>query len=156
MQRRPTRPLEPAEAKERALRLLARREHGQRELKQKLTARGASPELAEATVEQLTERGFQSDERYAERLVTHRAQQGYGPNWIRAELGQAGVSRDEAARVLDELDIDWTERARDLLARKGLADAADAATRLKAGRTLAQRGFTGEHARAAQRAPDED
>lgn len=156
MQRRPTKPLEPGEAREKALGLLARREHGQRELKQKLTARGASRELAEATVELMAERGYQSDERYAERLVAHRAQQGYGPNWIRAELGQAGVARDEVARVMDELDIDWADRARDLLARKGLADASDAATRLKAGRTLAQRGFSGEHARAAQRAPEED
>lgn len=156
MQRRPTRPLEPAEAKERALRLLARREHGQRELKQKLTARGASAELAEATVAQLAERDYQSDTRYAERLAAHRAQQGYGPNWIRAELVQAGVPRDEAARVLDALDIDWTEQARSLLERKGLADAADAATRLKAGRTLAQRGFSVENARAAQQAPEGD
>jgi regulatory protein len=54
-----------AALRERALGLLARREHGVRELERKLVAKGADRELVRAVIEELASRDLVSDERYA-------------------------------------------------------------------------------------------
>jgi regulatory protein len=54
-----------AALRERALALLARREHGVRELERKLIAKGADRELVRAVIEELASRDLVSDERYA-------------------------------------------------------------------------------------------
>ena len=54
-----------AALRERALGLLARREHGVRELEGKLIAKGTDRELVRAVIEELASRDLVSDERYA-------------------------------------------------------------------------------------------
>lgn len=71
--------------------MLARREHSQLELKQKLKQKAfAEDEIAEA-INTLVEQGYQSDERFAEAFIRVRHQQGKGPIKIAAELRQRGV-----------------------------------------------------------------
>jgi len=86
---------------QRALGLLVRREHSRKELTRKLQARGIENEAAEAAVSKLAEAGWQDDTRFAENLVRIRANTGYGPIHIRAELGTHGLDSDQIAAAMD-------------------------------------------------------
>lgn len=142
---------------QRALGLLVRREHSRKELARKLAARGVEQDAAQAAVEWMTAEGWQSDDRFAEQLVRSRANNGYGPVRIRAELGTHGLDRDAVAAAMDAYDGDWTENARDLVRRRFPRGAEDLAQRRKAADFLARRGFDGDQVRAAVRFdPDED
>lgn len=142
---------------QRALGLLVRREHSRKELARKLAARGVEADAAQAAVERMTAEGWQSDDRFAEQLVRSRANNGYGPVRIRAELGTHGLDRDAVAAAMDAYDGDWTENARDLVRRRFPRGAEDLAQRRKAADFLARRGFDGDQVRAAVRFdPDED
>ena len=143
---------------QRALALLVRREHSRRELARKLTARGVAAEDAAAAVERLAGEGWQDDARFAESLVRNRAHAGYGPAWIRAELGTHGLGAETVSAALAAFEEDWAEVARDLLRRRfGDMAPADAMQRRKALDLLLRRGFAMEQARAAvQGLADED
>lgn len=135
-------------ARSRALGLLARREHSRRELGSKLASRGYEPDEIDAAVADLAGREFQSDARFAESLARRRADAGYGPLRIRAELSSHGLSRGEIEILLSALEVDWRERARHAAGRvapRGGEDARAHAARVA--RHLAQRGFAAEHVR---------
>ncbi|WP_019398749.1 recombination regulator RecX [Pseudoxanthomonas sp. GW2] len=152
--RKPRTPQTPVQ---RALGLLVRREHSRRELARKLTARGVDAEEASAAVERLAGEGWQDDARFAEFLVRSRANAGYGPLYIRAELGTHGLPGEVVAAAMDGFEGDWTELARDLVRRRfGPAGPADLAQRRKAADLLARRGFDGEAIRAATRWDPDD
>lgn len=142
---------------QRALGLLVRREHSRKELTRKLTARGIESEAATAAVEKLTEAGWQDDTRFAENLVRMRANTGYGPIHIRAELGTHGLDSEQIAAAMDTFEGDWTENARDLVRRRfGEAGPQELAQRRKAADLLARRGFDGDSIRRATRFDLED
>lgn len=142
---------------QRALGLLVRREHSRRELARKLTARGVATEDAQAAVDRMTAEGWQDDARFAEQLVRSRANNGYGPLRVRAELGTHGLDREAVAAAMDAYDGDWAENARDLVRRRFPGGLDDPAIRRKAADFLIRRGFSGDQVRAATRFdPDED
>ncbi|GAA4799939.1 recombination regulator RecX [Lysobacter hankyongensis] len=142
---------------QRALGLLVRREHSRKELARKLTSRGVQTEDAQAAVDRMTAEGWQDDARFAEQLVRSRANNGYGPLRIRAELGTHGLDREAVAAAMDSYDGDWGENARDLVRRRFPGGADDPALRRKAADFLIRRGFSGDQVRAAARFdPDED
>ncbi|WNH50095.1 MULTISPECIES: recombination regulator RecX [Stenotrophomonas] len=142
---------------QRALGLLVRREHSRKELTRKLTARGIETEAATAAVEKLTEAGWQDDTRFAENLVRMRANTGYGPLHIRAELGTHGLDSEQIAAAMDTFEGDWTDNARDLVRRRfGEAGPQELAQRRKAADLLARRGFDGDSIRRATRFDPED
>ena len=135
---------------QRALGLLTRREHSRRELQRKLAQRGVPAEDADAVVGKLADAGWQDDARFAESLVRSRAQAGYGPAWIRAELGTHGLREDEVAAALEEAGQDWAELAANLVRRRfGAGGPGDIAQRRKAMDLLLRRGFGFDHALAA-------
>ena len=138
---------------QRALGLLTRREHSRQELTRKLTSRGVESDDAVAVVEKLTKAGWQDDARFAELLVRSRANTGYGPVRIRAELATHAVSVEIIATVLDGFEGDWSGNASDLLRRRQPAAlSGDRATQRKAADFLLRRGFGMEHVWAALRA----
>lgn len=141
---------------QRALGLLVRREHSRKELTRKLTARGVEAEDAQAAVERMTAEGWQDDARFAELLVRSRANNGYGPLRIRAELGMHGLDRDTVAAAMEAYDGDWTENARDLARRRFPGRLDDRAIQRKAADFLLRRGFSGDQVRAAVRLDDDD
>jgi regulatory protein len=142
---------------QRALGLLVRREHSRRELTRKLAARGVEAEEARAAVDRMTAEGWQDDARFAEQLVRSRANNGYGPLRIRAELGTHGLDREAVAAALAAWDGDWDENARDLVRRRFPGGFDDLATRRKAADFLIRRGFSADQVRSATRFdPDED
>jgi regulatory protein len=142
---------------QRALGLLVRREHSRKELARKLAARGVEAGEAAAAVERLAGEGWQDDTRFAAALVRGRAGAGYGPIYIRAELGTHGLGAEAIAAALDGYEGDWIDTARDLVRRRfGPAGPLDLAQRRKAADLLARRGFEGDSIRAATRFDPDD
>ncbi|MBF0254932.1 MAG: regulatory protein RecX [Gammaproteobacteria bacterium] len=127
-----------------AVRLLAAREHSRAELARKLAARFA-PEALAAVLDDLSQRGLQSDQRFAEQYLRMRANRGYGPLAIRHELQQRGISADLVSQVMDALDLDWAEQLRQVHERKfGAELPQDYKESGRRGRFLAQRGFSAD------------
>ncbi|WP_028916182.1 recombination regulator RecX [Pseudoxanthomonas sp. J35] len=152
--RKPRTPQTPVQ---RALGLLVRREHSRKELTRKLAVRGVDAEEAASAVERLAGEGWQDDARFAEFLVRSRANAGYGPLFIRAELGTHALGGEVAAAALDGFEGDWNEIARDLVRRRfGPEGPVDLAQRRKAADLLARRGFDGDTIRAATRWDPDD
>jgi regulatory protein len=141
---------------QRALGLLVRREHSRKELARKLTTRGIQAEDAQAAVDRMTAEGWQDDARFAEQLVRSRANNGYGPLHIRAELGTHGLDREAIALAMDGYDGDWGENARGLVRRRFPGRADDPALRRKAADFLIRRGFSGDQVRAAVQLDDDE
>ena len=138
-----------AEAREAAVRLLARREHSRLELRTKLVGKGWPEDLVESTIAELADEGLQSDDRFAESFARQRAGRSYGPRRIRAELTQRGIDSAGAARAIDALDIDFAELAADFYRRKYGGDEAELSFSERARRSQAmyRRGFEAEHVR---------
>jgi regulatory protein len=143
--------LTPAAARDRALRVLGRREHSAVELRRKLEHRGVDAAIAGAVVEELASAGWQSDARYAETLVRSRIAQGYGPLRIEAELEQAAVPAERIAEAMSAAAPDWRALAAALQQRRFGAVPKKAADWQKQYRYLAGRGFTAEQVHAALR-----
>ncbi len=140
-----------ADVRDQAIRLLARREHAARELRFKLTQRGAAEALADAVIAELAREGLQSDARYAESWVRHRVEQGYGPVRIRAELRERGVADELAGPALADAErtIDWGEQAYRAWARRFSVPPEDMKERARQKRYLERRGFAAGHIRQA-------
>ncbi len=96
--------------RERAIGLLARREHSRHELKQKLLFKGYPISEIEIVLASLTKEGLQSDERYAEAYVRHRVSMGFGPRRITLELHQRGIA-DSLIRQYVSQDEEFWEAA---------------------------------------------
>ena len=135
---------------QRAIGLLTRREHSRLELARKLVVRGVEAADAQAAIDKLAAAGWQDDRRFAESLVRSRAAGGYGPTYIRAELGTHALASDAVAAALESYEGDWAENACDLVRRRQpAAMGGDRDARRKALDFLLRRGFAMEHARAA-------
>jgi regulatory protein len=127
---------------ERAVGLLAQREHSVRELTAKLASRGVAADTARLVVDDLRGRGLQSDERFAEAFVHARVGRGQGPVRIRRELAERGIHDDVADQLLTQPAEYWLERAQAVRARKfGAALPAERRDWNRQARFLAQRGF---------------
>ena len=125
-----------------ALGLLARREHSRRELRQKLDRGGYARDEASDALDRLGEQHYQDDERFAEALIRNRASQGYGPMRLRAELKSHGLSDARIRSLLDAAEIDWGESAAAQLRRRyGAGGSADPAERARRAQFLLRRGF---------------
>ncbi len=139
-------------AYERALALLARREHSRKDLASKLERKGFARDEIRDALQQLIDAGYQSDQRFAEMLVRSRVAHAYGPVRIRAELRSHGLddSLVQAALAAVDEDTDWAALASDLLQRHYGGQAAnDYAERGKRAQFLLRRGFPAEIARQA-------
>jgi regulatory protein len=133
-----------------AVRLLARREHSRAELVRKLGERGAPGDLVEQVLDSLAARCLQSDERYAEALVSSRAGRGQGPVRIRRELAERGVTAATIQDALDGAGQDWFALARDTRRRRFGGDPpAEWNERVRQSRFLEYRGFSSEQIRFA-------
>lgn len=149
----------PITAYDKALGLLARREHSARELKAKLARKGLAADESAVALADLQAKNYQSDTRFGEMLVRTRIAGGYGPRWILAELRQHGVMEDEAQVLLDAAEPDWPVLIRDLLRRRyGNKRALTPAERAKRAAFLLRRGFDAHTVQSITRAagPESD
>lgn len=101
-----------------ALELLTRREHSRRELARKLADRGFDADAAARAVEDMAERGWQDDARFAASLARVRMNAGHGPLRIRAELRTHGIGEEGIEAAIAACEVDWNIQAADLLRRR--------------------------------------
>jgi regulatory protein len=133
-------------ALQKAVELLARREHSQHELRNKLFARGFAEHEIDAALQTLVEKDLQSDERFTEAWISARVQRGHGPYRITAELKQHGVDEHLIDRTMRTMDIDWFDHALNVYRKKyGQSPVSDYQDKAKRSRFLQQRGFSSEH-----------
>src|SRR5574340_1005939 len=131
---------EPGELRERALRLLARREHSRFELARKLAAAGFPQADVGALLDEFERKNWLSDKRFAESWVAdHRAKAGSVK--LAFELRQRGVAEDIIVAVLGAQRESEFERAREVWRKKFGTPPTDAAEKAKQMRFLQSRGF---------------
>jgi regulatory protein len=130
---------------ERAMNLLARREHSVTELKNKLLKANFDIDDIYKVIAKLTETGLQSDERFAENYLRYRSQRGFGFQRIRLELKDRGVTDEIINDTLHEADIDWFSLAASARCKRfGEQIPGTIQDRAKQQRFLQYRGFTHE------------
>ncbi len=115
-----------------------------------MLARGGVSEIVHEVLDALEERGLLDDSRFAETYIRQRAQRGFGPVRIAAELGERGVDPAEVVSALRDYSKDWCGLARTALRKKfGVAAPANRRREAQQIRFLAYRGFTHGQIRAA-------
>ncbi len=131
------------QARETVMRLLARREHSARELRQKLQQRGYDSDVINETLAKAQELGWQSDRRFAESWIRQSVAKGNGFRKISAQAQQKGIDDDLLQSVLNEQQPDWDEECYQRLLRKfGETPPTEQKQRDKMMRHLLQRGFS--------------
>ena len=140
--------------RERALRLLARREHSRAELMRKLAPHAETAAKLDAVLDDLTVRGLLSDERYVDMRLRARAAR-LGDARLAYELRTQGVSEELVATALAGGESERV-RALGVWQRKFGALANDAGERARQIRFLASRGFSAETIRRVVRGDFED
>jgi len=133
--------------RERALRLLARREHGRAELAAKLRAKVLPEDDLEALLDDLSRRRLLSDERYAEARA-HALSRKFGAARIAHELRAKGLDKGLAEQASQAARATEVERARDVWRRKFRAAPRTGEERAKQMRFLQSRGFSLDAIRA--------
>ena len=141
----------------RALRLLARREHSRMELWHKLNRRAEDDSQLARVLDHLEAEGWLDDSRFAEVYARQRREAGYGPVRIRAELEQRGVT--EAPEALSSVaEHEWQEAATRQRFRRFGDDGSTLSWKEmgRQSRFLAQRGFSRAQIEAALAASLDD
>jgi len=87
--------------------LLARREHSEFELRQKLSTREFAADDIELAIERLLEKDYLSDTRFAVSACRYRTNRGYGWRYIANELKQKGVCSTIIQQLQNNCEIDW-------------------------------------------------
>lgn len=133
-----------SEIKEICLRLLARREHSQKELLDKLLIKGFDKDKILPVIEELAQQGWQNDSRYAESYARHRIQKGYGPVSIAYELRQNGIDEVNLENIVQSVAGGWLELLEQVYTKKYNNDTTlNFNEWAKRSRFLLHRGFSG-------------
>ena len=142
--------------RERALRLLARREYARGELARKLAEHAESAEEIDAVLENLVSRNLLSDARYAE-MRLHARSARYGNARIAQELRAGGVGEELVDSALAGAENELA-RAREVWLRKygSVGVPSEASGRARQMNFLMRRGFSGETIRRVLRGDYED
>ena len=147
----PTKPKRSAYDK--ALGLVARREHSRMQLKTKLRQSGYEGEETTAAIDRLGEQQYQDDDRFAGMLLRSRIAQGYGPMRLRMELKSHGLDDAKIRELLNDAEVDWLVSAANQLRRRyGSVGTSDPAERAKRAQFLLRRGFDSSTVRSVTHA----
>ncbi len=93
------------------MRLLARREHGARELADKLAQKGYNRQEINEAIAECQRLGFQSDLRFVEAVCHVRIRQGCGPLKIHQELQAKHIDPELIDKILAREEDHWLEHA---------------------------------------------
>ena len=127
--------------RERALKLLARREHSRKELGRKLAEHTQDPGEVERTLDECEARGWLSEKRVVEQLV-HNRRSRFGIRRIERDLEAKGVSGEAKAAAIAQLKDGELDAARAIWRRKfGGRPPRNPAERARQARFLPGRGF---------------
>ena len=132
-----------SELRQRAVRLLARREHTRAELNRKLSPHG-TPEEIDIVLNELARANLQSDARFAESYLRSQATR-LGAARLRQTLRSKGVDSGLIETQLNHHELpDEAARARAVWTKKFAAPPVDARAWAKQARFLQGRGFSSE------------
>lgn len=136
-------------ARNKALRLLAGRDHAKAELARKI-ARTEGAEAAEAAADEMERAGLVDDRAFAERFARELfGRRLFGRRRAVLELSRRGVARTLAEEVCAELDDDPVRRAAAFLEKKYPRASADEKERRRALSALERAGYDWDTARDA-------
>lgn len=136
--------------KQRALSLLARREHSRQELRLKLLRKGFSIEEIEPLLNTLQADNLLSDDRFIACFIRSRLRKGHGPLKICAELQNRGIDPTRIFANEEWLVAEWQEGANAVrIKRFGESAPTCRVEQSKQARYLQQRGFTADQIRKA-------
>ncbi len=139
----------------RALNILSRRDHSEKELFTKL-ARQDGEAAAQAAVDRIKELGYINDERYAQSLAKELAERkGYSVRAIKAELIHRGIDRYTAENAVEETALDECDKINILLNGKYRRKLADEKGRRQVFNALLRLGYSYGDIRSAMRDYDE-
>lgn len=141
--------------RERALGLLARREHSRAELGRKLRPHVVAEDDLVALLDDLVRRKQLSEERYAESRANTLSRK-FGAARIAQELRSKGLDKELAGRAAEAARSTEVERARAVWLRKFRKAPESREERAKQMRFLQSRGFSFDAIRAVVRGTDED
>lgn len=129
-----------SDLRERALRLLARREHSRAELVRKLEQAGYERSDIDTLCAEFEDRNWLSDRRFAESYVAdHRARA--GSIKLAYDLRQRGVDETVIQAVLKQDPVSEIDRAREIWRRRFGSAPADARDKSRQIRFMQSRGF---------------
>jgi regulatory protein len=141
--------------RERALAMLARREHTRAEMARKLSPHSESPEQVELVLDALVARGWLSEARFAESRANVLARK-FGSRKIEYDLRSRGVSAEMIEHSVEQARVHELENCRAAWKKKFGTLPLDAAERGRQMRFLAGRGFSAEVVRRVLKAGDGD
>ena len=141
--------------RERALAMLARREHTRAEMARKLSPHAESPEQVEQLLDALVARGWLSEQRFAESRANTLARK-FGSLKIEHDLRSRGVSAEVVERSVEQARAQELENCRAAWQKKFGILAQGAAEYGRQMRFLAGRGFSAEVVRRVLKAGDSD
>jgi regulatory protein len=97
--------------------MLARREHSQFELREKLAELGAESSVIDTILHEFSTENWQNDRRFTEVFIRYSARKGQGALNIRQELKQRGITDKE---MVEELlaEHDWFDLAQQTRSKK--------------------------------------
>ena len=127
-----------------ALDIISRREHSEKEIREKLYKKFNDHKVSELVITSLIEKGIVNDHRFAEMYIIARKRKGFGPKKIAYELLAKGVSDDISSQALNE-EGGWRIAALNAFNKKyknGIADNFKEMNKQKI--FLQNRGFTFE------------
>ncbi len=141
--------------RERALAMLARREHTRAEMTRKLTPHAESPEQIDQLLDGLVARGWLSEARFAESRANTLLRK-FGSRKIEYDLRNRGVSAEVVEQAVERSLAQELENCRAAWQKKFGVLPRDAAERGRQMRFLAGRGFSAEAVHQVLKAGDAD
>jgi len=93
-----------------ALDIISRREHSQKELTGKLLNKFSEEEIVNSVINNLVEKNLLNDSRYSEAYVVSRKRKGFGPKKILYELISRGVIENIAYKAIEN-EGGWKDAA---------------------------------------------
>jgi len=126
--------------KSRAMRFLARREHTRAELKRKLAARAQEGDDVDGLLDELTQKGWLSDARFAEQAARAKARR-FGPIKLAHYLRSRGVGDEAIAAGLQSAGADGRSSVAAVWRTRFAAPPTDERERMRQVRFLQGRGF---------------
>ena len=142
-----------SELRQKALKLLARREHSRAELARKLTPLGTTEEI-EPLLDELERTKLLSDTRVTDAYLRSHSGR-FGAARLRQDLRAKGIAAELIAQHMAGTDLaDETDRARAIWTRKFGTPPADSREWAKQARFLQSRGFSTDVIRRLLREPE--
>ena len=141
--------------RQRALRLLARREHSRHELIQKLTPHETVPGELAQVLDEFAAKGLIDEDRVVDMLL-HRHAPRSGHMRLRQTLSQKGLTEDRIEAALANLTVSEFDRARALWQRRYGRVAQTPNEQARQARYLAGRGFAADVVRRVLKAATQE